>query len=513
MREFVPAGPPGRANPVLALLVLLAGVAGAVASSLVLLAAVGERLPMPWRAVAAAVVGALVPTWLAWRAARALRRANGRPNAIHVLALLVLGAVHGGILLSTTRALNLGLREVARATRSALEGVPGVPPAVTALLDDAARTGRVEVPGLAFFGTGDPPPAGGGELPPPVIEPAPPRPPAPDGGPRLELFPPRPRPAAPAQVDHSCPRGARAQDGPSLAERRRADPATPPADVGRWRHCVDKEGRLHGASVQWDARGNVREVGQFKAGHKDGVFLRFGADGRLREKGAFLDDERTGPWEEWSDRTAQTDDMHETELWTGHYVMGKRDGKWEGFTERCRGTGARCLHQRVEVAWRAGRQHGVFARYYEDGSRASQGRYEDGRRDGTWVGWYAGGQAAWAQSWKGGERTGKWRRFCPDARLIELVTYDEQGRRHGPYAAFYPSGQKRFAGGYVEGLRDGEWTEYGEGGGSLGWVRYSGGAVKESHGEIQLKPPRCAGGDPELARHLHAPHGDGAPAH
>ncbi|MBX2953985.1 MAG: hypothetical protein KF870_15895 [Leadbetterella sp.] len=93
----------------------------------------------------------------------------------------------------------------------------------------------------------------------------------------------------------------------------------------------------------------------------------------------------------------------------GYYYMGLKDGRWlqydkdfilldkenyhEGFYDESRISyyGGDSTRIREVVPVRFGKINGTYYRFYENGTLAEEGRYDDGKKIGKWVEYYEGG--------------------------------------------------------------------------------------------------------------------------
>jgi antitoxin component YwqK of YwqJK toxin-antitoxin module len=108
---------------------------------------------------------------------------------------------------------------------------------------------------------------------------------------------------------------------------------------------------------------------------------------------------------------------------------------------------------------RKGVQHGPYARFYPDGSRAVQGAWYDNQEDGTWVWWHENGEESARGRYIRGRQSGSWTWWWSNGNRSKEGDY-LQGREAGTWIAWYESGRKREEGLYHNGVKNGTWNYY-----------------------------------------------------
>lgn len=118
--------------------------------------------------------------------------------------------------------------------------------------------------------------------------------------------------------------------------------------------------------------------------------------------------------------------------------------------------------------------HGRYTESLPDGSKYSQGQYEDGLRTGPWIFWHADGRVAKSGSYKNGKPDGVWTYWRDKDSIAPAVgsqperegstkqrveTYAE-GKRNGVWLYYHPNGRISKQEEYRDGRRHGTWIEW-----------------------------------------------------
>lgn len=96
------------------------------------------------------------------------------------------------------------------------------------------------------------------------------------------------------------------------------DASTQPAQK---QYIEVKDGLLHGQIKYFNAKGYVEEIGQYKNGQKDGVWLQFAANGSKIGEAFYNDGKKDGIWTVWDEQGVKRYHMV--------YSMGKKVDTWK----------------------------------------------------------------------------------------------------------------------------------------------------------------------------------------
>ncbi len=87
-----------------------------------------------------------------------------------------------------------------------------------------------------------------------------------------------------------------------------------------------KDGKPDGESVYFYANGKVMETGNYKAGLKAGLWIRFNESGNKTAIANYLDGKKNGTWIVWDDKGVKRFEMT--------YQNGEKSGTWYNWDER-----------------------------------------------------------------------------------------------------------------------------------------------------------------------------------
>jgi antitoxin component YwqK of YwqJK toxin-antitoxin module len=107
--------------------------------------------------------------------------------------------------------------------------------------------------------------------------------------------------------------------------------------------------------------------------------------------------------------------------------------------------------------------HGL-TRWYENGQKQDERRYEGGLREGISTQWYPDGQKLTEASWRAGKKDGLATRWHPNGQKFSEVMYRE-GKEEGRFVAWHDNGQVAWEATYRAGKREGPattWNAQGE---------------------------------------------------
>jgi len=200
----------------------------------------------------------------------------------------------------------------------------------------------------------------------------------------------------------------------------------------RYQQGAFAQGLREGEWTFWHRNGRTFRREQYRRGVQEGPFVEFHPDGvTVAQQGEMRDGQPHGPWKQFS-----ADGGLAAE---GAYVQGLRDGVWKPYFATSPGQPPQ-VHK--EETFVAGKRHGPYVEYYEDGTPNERGQYEDNKRTGKWTAWYPNGKL---------ESEGLW----------------QNDLQYGTWTFWYDNGQKHSDGDYRDGLQQGEWKHYYEDGGLL----------------------------------------------
>ena len=225
----------------------------------------------------------------------------------------------------------------------------------------------------------------------------------------------------------------------------------------------DHSGRPDGDIVVWRKPKVPRFKGQYKHGHRDGLWTWTDRDNNKEKEGGYVDGKRDGAWAEWFENKL---------VFTGTYVMGRPEGDFITYDHNGNELGRFTMKDGTgtwETFWPNrkpstkehmfhGNHDGAYQELTPRGKVVVEGHYAGGTRHGVWKEWTADGtQLLLEQTFKRGRLEGAMRKFV-DGKLSVQATYKD-GKADGPYSE-YRAGKPAVAGQFADDRRTGTWTEY-----------------------------------------------------
>jgi antitoxin component YwqK of YwqJK toxin-antitoxin module len=204
--------------------------------------------------------------------------------------------------------------------------------------------------------------------------------------------------------------------------------------------------------------GALKAVQHYHAGKRDGRWSTFWDDGAKDSEGSYRRDVRVGKWQSWRRDgsllvAGRYVDGKPHGRWTeqfgshGTYDHGRRVGQWKLFRS---GGGAPAIHNYVN-----GELHGRFTEVSVDGTLELEGHYVRGKRHGRWTfhRWTTTAVVAASArgAYKHGKQTGRWQ-WILDGKLRLDGSYRD-GKRHGVWTMWSPAGAPEARGIYQHGKR------------------------------------------------------------
>lgn len=192
---------------------------------------------------------------------------------------------------------------------------------------------------------------------------------------------------------------------------------------------VDAEGRRQGPWKEFYETGELKSEGNYKNGLREGEWVFYYRDGKEEQRGSYYKGQPDGDWK-WTYNNGQT--------W-------REESFIEGFEE------------------------GLAIEYNDTGKVVAKGNYMSGEREGEWV--IDLGDHKEEGSYVAGQKQGMWKAYFPSGQLKYEGKY-EQGRESGKHTSYYENGQIREVGVYKFGSKEGDWYSYNEEGIQTGIITY-----------------------------------------
>ncbi|MBI1287212.1 MAG: hypothetical protein GC178_06495 [Flavobacteriales bacterium] len=223
------------------------------------------------------------------------------------------------------------------------------------------------------------------------------------------------------------------------------------------------DGKVTGAKIY--SKGKVTGEGIVdEAGRRQGPWKEFYETGELRSEGKYKDGLREGDW------VFYYKDGKEEQR--GSYHRGKPDGEWKW-------TFANGQTWREEVFY-DGLEEGLAIEYNDTGKVVSKGNYLSGEREGEWL--IDLGDEKEEGTYVAGQRNGMWKYHYPNGKLRFEGKF-EQGLESGKHTWFYENGQVEEVGTYKFGQKEGDWYSFNEEGVQTRMETYRQGELIKVDGE------------------------------
>ncbi|MCA8910405.1 MAG: hypothetical protein KDB82_01775 [Planctomycetes bacterium] len=249
-----------------------------------------------------------------------------------------------------------------------------------------------------------------------------------------------------------------------------------------------KNNNWDGTVVQYHSNGNEYQKGTFSAGHANGELTLHHANGQLYGSGEVSDSQTNsfnravyqGDWTWYHENGNKS--------WEGAY----QDANWNGQITRYHDNGQKYVEADYENGIARGTftqfhangqiysigeadgsdlnsenhlvRTGLWANYYEDGTRSFEGTYVEGKLDGTASWYHANGQKSALTEWVEGKMRGSWTGWHDNGnKWGHGYSYDGYGtspKKHGPWVWYHDNGKKQSEGKYDHDKAVGPWIYY-----------------------------------------------------
>jgi len=213
---------------------------------------------------------------------------------------------------------------------------------------------------------------------------------------------------------------------------------------GKWEY-FDKDGKTtvrlnyskgekDGKQEYFNSKGNPTSLDNYRDGEKDGEQLVYQKNGEVASKRIYkngvlksienFNEKGVSIYKKTikSSTTIEPKHPNGTIKSKGKLVNGKKEGKWEYFSEYG------ILISSFE--YKDGKMDGKVIKYYKSGVKYAEFFAEDGEYEGKYIGFYANGKKSTEGYYTEGEKKGEWFNFHPDG-LIKDKMYFIDGEFYG----------------------------------------------------------------------------------
>jgi antitoxin component YwqK of YwqJK toxin-antitoxin module len=115
---------------------------------------------------------------------------------------------------------------------------------------------------------------------------------------------------------------------------------------------------------------------------------------------------------------------------------------------------------------RLGMTQKSFTTYHANGTKKSEGSFNDGKKTGEWTDWYENGEVEAKSSYNDdGNQTGELTFWYENGNVRAKSSFNDNGKLTGEWTVWYENGKIKFKGSYNDdGNQTGEWTYWYENG-------------------------------------------------
>jgi antitoxin component YwqK of YwqJK toxin-antitoxin module len=114
---------------------------------------------------------------------------------------------------------------------------------------------------------------------------------------------------------------------------------------------------------------------------------------------------------------------------------------------------------------RLGMTQKSFTTYHANGTKKSEGSFNDGKKTGEWTDWHENGEVKAKSSFNdNGKLTGEWTVWYENGKIAQKGSCNDDGNPAGEWTFWHENGEVGFKGSYNNGNRTGEWTLWHENG-------------------------------------------------
>lgn len=220
-------------------------------------------------------------------------------------------------------------------------------------------------------------------------------------------------------------------------------------------HREYKNGILHGAYTIHETSGIYREIGEYRNGHKVGLYKENMPLSHLKVNTSYDDNGNILSIEGFTQDVLKRktefngDNMTIYEYDTPYTYIHQEIGYiYNGFWRQYKGD-----KLITEKYYKDGQLDGTFTEWYSDG-RIEQTTYKKGEKDGPEIYKYPNGKPSCICSYVNGIREGLYQLFNENGLMITVCTYSK-GKYNGRRTDWFANGNIQFDGYYIHGVEEG----------------------------------------------------------
>ena len=208
--------------------------------------------------------------------------------------------------------------------------------------------------------------------------------------------------------------------------------------------------RLHGLGPPWDAETWCEQQAAGGKWRRHGFHRRWWSAARelIKSEEQWRAGRKHGRWMSWYENGNKS--------YEASWIEGQLSGPARAWHDNA--------SRSAEYSFRDGEKDGLEVNWYrEGGEQYRMEAFVMGRKDGLETRWYRNGNKQEETHWKAGRRHGEQSRWHPHGSIFEERNYS-QGKRHGPWQRWHANGSHAAAGAHEHGRPSGEWLRWNENG-------------------------------------------------
>ena len=250
------------------------------------------------------------------------------------------------------------------------------------------------------------------------------------------------------------------------------------------------EGKLQGDLKEYYVTGQAKTVKAMQNDAKNGAYTAYWSNGKVQQTGAYKDDKESGYWKiYYRDGSLQKEggfnDKGDAEgTWLFYYRNGKKE-EVEPFNKKGNIDGIDSLFDKDGVVYEIQtykddilqdyafkNKSGVIIgsgkinngslsviSYTPEGTKKSEGLYEDGKKEGLWKYYNYYGKLASTENLDKDKLDGVTTSYYPDGKVKDSITYSDD-EKDGYYVSYHVNGKMDTQGWYKNGNKQGDWYYY-----------------------------------------------------
>ena len=271
----------------------------------------------------------------------------------------------------------------------------------------------------------------------------------------------------------------------------------------------------NGDVTEYHANGNKRHEGTYAKGHAQGTMTFHHANGQLQGSGEVSDSQKNsfdhivyqGEWTWYRDTgNKEWEGAYQDSNWDGRitsfhgngkayidatYSNGIAEGTWTQIHSNGQTASIGEVTGSRKNSFDYPVREGLWANYFEDGTRSFEGTYVEGKLDGTASWYHSNSQKHALTEWVEGTMRGSWTGWHSNGnKWGHGYSYDGSGtdpKKHGPWVWYHTNEKKSSEGKYRYDREHGPWISYDSKGKVEKVLNYANGKELKGNAEAVLQ--------------------------